>query len=343
MGVHYRNYKAGIDPSLYTSSEKQMDEMSGDDRNGLIPAEPIQETQQAQAPVNDGVNGTNGVTVVKPTPSYVTDWSKGFAQGIANGAAKEKPLWEVMQDYDRWAKANNGEVLDGVSKYVLFNQWDPTKSIAKNEEEDRHRKSQAKWEQIGNVFSHLGNFVGTMRGAPVQPLESGVALTERQRKIRDAVQAQRRQTANDLLSLWYKDIADQRAAELNAANIAYRSQQKVYLNNKEEREKEASDALVRQRDSSTELNKARKETEDSTRQGKIDIQKATVNQKNAQANKASRSGSGGGRGRSSSGSDNRETVSVTTRTGTTTTKRSWKEEHKNSKGRPYGKSKGKGY
>ena len=412
MSVHDRNYKAGIDPSLYTFTQKQMNDMSGEGdswentdkpkwemvsgpvkpltngvngSNGVTPmyAELLDETverpqvpvangvnggdgvkpmwegyeryanwgkeealQTPQAPLlrgDVGVNGSNGVTVAKPSPKHVTDWSNGFAQGIANGAAKEKPLWEVMQDYDRWAKENNGEVLDSVSKYVLFNQYDPTKSIAQNEEEERHRKSQAKWEQIGNLFSHLGNFVGGMVGAPPQPLESGEALTERQRKIRDAVQAQRRQTANDMLSLWYKDIADKRAAELNAANIAYRNQQKVYLGNKEQREKDASDALVRQRDSSTAYNQAKTTTEDSMRPLKEGTERGKQAVQASQVSKNNRTGGGRSGGRRSGGTDNRETVSVTTKSGTTTERRTWKQEHKNSKGRPYGQSKGKGY
>ncbi|MBR5656777.1 MAG: hypothetical protein IKW98_08875 [Prevotella sp.] len=392
-----------------------MNEMSGNARNGMVPAEPIQETPQApllrgdvgvngsnggngvmpmyaelldetverpqvpvangvnggdgekpvwpgyeryanwgktqeetpQAPLlrgDNGVNGSNGVSVVTPSPKHVTDWSKGFAQGIANGAAKEKPLWEVMQDYDRWAKENNGEVLDSVSKYVLFNQYDPTKSIAQNEEEERHRKSQAKWEQIGNLFSHLGNFVGGMVGAPPQPLESGVALTERQRKIRDAVQAQRRQTANDMLSLWYKDIADKRAAELQTI----RERKEDRYDKEQERKNALTEAQIgkyraaaNKDDAMTAYYAAK---ENALIEGKpLDdaLKEAKIAKEQALANKASVGGSGGGR-RSSSGSDNRETVSVTTKKGTTTERRTWKQEYKNSKGRPYGQGRGKG-
>ncbi len=182
-----------------------------------------------------------GTLVEKELPSYLADWSVGFDKGLhylwSEKGQKAKPT-EVIQDYNRWAKENGKEPLDAFTTYPFLLQYDPTKSIGENEKEERKRKSQEKWEQIGNVLSHVGNFIGTALGAPSQQLESGIQLTERQRKVRDATLAQRRQSAIDMLAQLNKDRAEARAAELNASNIAYRNNAIQMAQNKDARDAE---------------------------------------------------------------------------------------------------------
>ena len=61
MGVHDRNYKAGIDPSLYTFTEKQMNEMSGENDNWENTDKPKREMVSGPVkPLTNGVNGSNG-------------------------------------------------------------------------------------------------------------------------------------------------------------------------------------------------------------------------------------------------------------------------------------------
>ncbi len=238
-----------------------------------------------------GQNVTGQTSQASP---FLADWSKGFnnvmfgtpatdGQAAVPGAGKNIPIAQAISDYNKWAKQNNGEQLDAFSIYPMLSKYDATKSIADNEKEEKRMKRRQTWEQIGNVLSHIGNFVGTVMGAPSQTLESGTTLTERQKKLRDYTKQQRQQQAGDLLKLYYQDMADKRAAELNAANIAYKGAQTTYMGNKDAREKELNDANIALRKSQQGYQDARKETEDATREGAVELQKARTEQARAGA------------------------------------------------------------
>lgn len=223
--------------------EEQQPMLQGGQQGAIIPpgqqgvTTPIQDEIESKLAARDA--GTLKDT--SDEQPYLADWSNGFDKGLhwlwSENGQKAKPT-EVIQDYNRWAKENGQDPLDAFTMYPFLTQYDPTKSIGETEAEERRRKSQEKWEQIGNVLSHVGNFIGTAIGAPNQQLETGAQLTERQRKLRDATLAQRRQSALDMLQQLNKDRADARAAELNAANINYRNNAIKMAQNKDARDAE---------------------------------------------------------------------------------------------------------
>ena len=165
-----------------------------------------------------------GPVAGEESPSHIADWSNGWEKGLqwlwTEKGQQAKPA-EVIADYNSWAKENGQAPLDALQFYPWLMKYDATKSIAENEAEEKKRKRREKWEQIGNVLIHAGNFIGTLTGAPSMKLESGVQLTQRQQKMRDDLLAQRRNQANDMLSQYYKQRAEERQRELANSTINY--------------------------------------------------------------------------------------------------------------------------
>lgn len=214
-------------------------------------------TTQASTVVGDGTTqptGTvvgNGTTVASgdgttktagsEAPTYLADWSKvSFSDAVKSG---DKPIADYMRDYNKWARANNQEPLDVFDMMQAINGNDISESYAANEKAKRKLERQQRWEQIGNVLAHLGNFVGTIAGAPSAAYESGEHLTARQQAVRDAVQKQNGDPKNILAMIW-KDRADQRARELNNANIALQGARKANVEGQTANQKAQSDANV---------------------------------------------------------------------------------------------------
>lgn len=179
---------------------------------------------------NSGASGSSGgglsygPVAGEESPSHIADWSNGWEKGLqwlwTEKGQQAKPA-EVIADYNSWAKENGQAPLDALQFYPWLMKYDATKSIAENEAEEKKRKRREKWEQIGNVLIHAGNFIGTLTGAPSMKLESGVQLTQRQQKMRDDLLAQRRNQANDMLSQYYKQRAEERQRELANSTINY--------------------------------------------------------------------------------------------------------------------------
>ncbi len=195
-------------------------------------------TEQPTAEESSTPKETGQVTTGTPSEksTHLADWSKGFnnvmfgtpaseGQAAVPGAGKDIPISQAISDYNAWAKENNGAPLDAFTLYPMLNSYDATKSIADNEKEAKRLKRQQTWEKIGSVLSHVGNLVGTIMGAPSQNLESGAALTERQKKLRDYTTTQRKQQGSEILKYYYQDIANKRAQEIAAANAEYKSGQ----------------------------------------------------------------------------------------------------------------------
>ena len=205
-------------------------------------------TVQPRTVVGDG--STTGTVVGEETaktagnttaPSYLADWSKvSFSDAVKSG---DKSIADYMRDYNKWARANNQEPLDVYDMMQAINGNDISESYAANEKAKRKLERQQRWEQIGNVLAHLGNFVGTIAGAPSATYESGEHLTARQQAIRDAVQKQNGDPKNILAMIW-KDRADQRARELNNANIALQGARKANVEGQTANQKALSDANV---------------------------------------------------------------------------------------------------
>lgn len=188
-----------------------------------------------------GDGTTQPASNVAAEPSYLADWSKvSFSDAVKSG---DKSIADYMRDYNKWARANNQEPLDVYDMMQAINGNDISESYAANEKAKRKLERQQRWEQIGNVLAHLGNFVGTIAGAPSATYETGEHLTARQQAVRDAVQKQNGDPKNILAMIW-KDRADQRARELNNANIALQGARKTNVEGQTANQKAQSDANV---------------------------------------------------------------------------------------------------
>lgn len=175
------------------------------------------------------------------TPTYLADWGNTtFMDAVKSG---NKSIADYMRDYNKWATANNQDPLDIYTMMQAINGNDIGESYAENEKAQRRLKRQQTWEQIGNVLAHLGNFVGTLAGAPSATYETGPQLTARQQAVRDAVEKQRGDPKNILAQIW-KDRADQRARELNNANVALQGARKANVEGQTVNQKAQSDATV---------------------------------------------------------------------------------------------------
>lgn len=206
--------------------------------NGTTVASGDGSTQPTGTVVGDGSTQTAGNATA---PSYLADWSKvSFSDAVKQG---DKSIADYMRDYNKWASANNQEPLDVYDMMQAINGNDISESYADNEKAKRKLARQQRWEQIGNVLAHLGNFVGTIAGAPSATYESGEHLTARQQAVRDAMQKQNGDPKNILAMIW-KDRADQRARELNNANIALQGARKANVEGQTANQKAQSAANV---------------------------------------------------------------------------------------------------
>ena len=231
--------------------------------------------------------GDGNIGVQQPT--YLADWSGGTT---FNDAIKtsEHSIADMMADYNRWAKTNDQDPLDIFTMMNAVQNRDVNKSVQENEKDAKKAARQERWQQAANVLQHLGNFVGTMVGAPSQKIESMTDLTTRQQKIRDAGIAQRAAYNQNLLAQLWKDRADQRAAEKNKADIGLIGQRIQSLQADEERKKaknEADIALAEARQAQAErqsqLTEERAETERQMRTPKVENMKASTKSHEASA------------------------------------------------------------
>lgn len=213
------------DPNNYTFTEQELAEKFPEAADQLLFSQTTEQSatnQQSQDGQQQQATGP--------------DWSQGFMKVIENGY--DGSIMQGIQEYNKWAAVNGQAPLDAFTTYPLLQKYDATKSLEQNKKDEKRMKRQETWQQIGSVLSHVGNLVGTIMGAPEQKLMSGTELTDRQLKLRDYTLQQRRQGLGDLMNLYYKDRADQRAGDLNRINIEYKQQQAALAKEKGEREKE---------------------------------------------------------------------------------------------------------
>ncbi len=167
------------------------------------------------------------VPKVMPTAEQITqqksvDEFKPWEQSFADYAKhNERSISDAYTRYNKLREENGLPIAQATDYMAVLMDRDANKSVAQNEAEAKKLARQEKWQKIGNMLLHLGNFGGAVAGNTFVPqTESAVELTARQKKVRDAVLAQRNAYNQNLLTQIYKDRADQRAADLNAANIA---------------------------------------------------------------------------------------------------------------------------
>lgn len=228
---------------------------------------------------------TEEVTKVEPNQGIKIDWSRPYSEIEQNPLLRRMKPYDIMRDYQK----------NGDGNWSAFMPWlsslgDADKTVAANAALQKKAENQAKWEQWGNLFMHLGNFFGTVQGAPSQKIESAQELTDRQRKIRDATEALRAKGYNQMMVNIYKDRQDKQsqmqaeaAAKANEALAAYRGSQKNQTDAltpvKVQTEKERGNAAAAQAALST----SKKETEDALRGKKGKLLDAQTNNANAGA------------------------------------------------------------
>lgn len=228
---------------------------------------------------------TEEVTKVEPNQGIKIDWSRPYSEIEQNPILQQMKPYDIMRDYQK----------NGDGNWSAFMPWlsslgDADKTVAANAALQKKAENQAKWEQWGNLFMHLGNFFGTVQGAPSQKIESAQELTDRQRKIREATEALRAKGYNQMMLNIYKDRHDKQAqmqaeaaAKANEALAAYRGSQKNQTDAltpvKVQTEKERGNAAAAQAALST----SKKETEDALRGKKGKLLDAQTNNANAGA------------------------------------------------------------
>jgi hypothetical protein len=228
---------------------------------------------------------TEEVTKVEPNQGIKIDWSRPYAEIEQNPILQKMKPYDIMRDYQK----------NGDGNWSVFLPWlntlgDGDKTVAANEALKKKAERKAKWEQWGNLFMHLGNFFGTVQGAPSQKIESAQELTDRQRKIREATEALRAKGYNQMMVNIWKDRQDKQAqmqaeaaAKANEKLAEYRASQKNQTDAltpvKVKTEQERGNAAAAQ----AELSTSKKETEDALRGKKGKLLDAQANNANAGA------------------------------------------------------------
>lgn len=228
---------------------------------------------------------TEEVTKVTPNTGITIDWSRPYAEIEQNPILQQMKPYDIMRDYQK----------NGDGNWSAFMPWlsslgDADKTVAANAALQKKAENQAKWEQWGNLFMHLGNFFGTVQGAPSQKIESAQELTDRQRKIREATDALRAKGYNQMMVNIYKDRQDKQAqmqaeaaAKANEALAAYRGSQKNQTDALTPVKVEEVIQSTKQHSTAADLNVSKKETEDALRGKKGKLLDAQTNNANAGA------------------------------------------------------------
>ena len=228
---------------------------------------------------------TEEVTKVEPNQGIKIDWSRPYSEIEQNPLLRQMKPYDIMRDYQK----------NGDGNWSAFMPWlsslgDADKTVAANAALQKKAENQAKWEQWGNLFMHLGNFFGTVQGAPSQKIESAQELTDRQRKIREATEALRAKGYNQMMANIYKDRQDKQAqmqaeaaAKANEALAAYRGSQKNQTDALTPVKVNEVTQSARQHSTAADLNVSKKETEDALRDKKGKLLDAQTNNANAGA------------------------------------------------------------
>lgn len=245
------------------------------DTNGLVAGNLPSFTQQP----------TEDVTKVTPNQGISIDWSKPYADIEQNPLLQQMKPYDIMRDFE---KNGNGD-------WASFVPWlqslgDVDKTVAANAALQKKAERQAKWEQLGNLFQHIGNFFGTAIGAPEQKVESAQALTERQRKLREGTDALRQKGYDQMIANIWKDRANKQAqmqaeaaAKANDALAAYRGSQKAQEDALTPEKVKTEQARQAASNAAAGLSTAKTKTEDELRGKKSNLLTAQANNANAGA------------------------------------------------------------
>lgn len=210
---------------------------------------------------------TEEVTKVEPNQGIKIDWSRPYSEIEQNPILQQMKPYDIMRDYQK----------NGDGNWSVFMPWlntlgDGDKTVAANEALKKKAERQAKMEQWSNFLMHLGNFIGTVQGAPSQKIESAQELTDRQRKIREATEALRAKGYNQMMVNIWKDRQDKQAqmqaeaaAKANEKLAEYRASQKNQTDALTPAKVEEVYQSARQHSTGADLNESKKKTEDDLR------------------------------------------------------------------------------
>lgn len=259
---------------------------------------PVVDNEQQTPPspsVPDPQNGTQGVSFtqqptadvaqVTPGQGIQIDWSKPYSQIEQNPILRQMTPYDIMKDYSKNGDGKWSEFMPWLSKY-----GDPDKTVEANDILAKKAERQAKWEQLGNLFSHIGNFVGTTIGAPSQQIESAKELTERQRKIRESTDALRQKGYDQMMVNIWKERQDKQAqmqaeaaAKAKDAQAAYYGSQKNQVDALTPEKVKTEQARQNASNASAGLSTAKTKTENELRPDKKNLLKGQTNNQNAAA------------------------------------------------------------
>lgn len=226
---------------------------------------------------------TEEVTKVEPNQGIKIDWSRPYAEIEQNPILQQMKPYDIMRDYQK----------NGDGNWSVFLPWlntlgDGDKTVAANEALKKKAERQAKMEQWGNLFMHLGNFFGTVQGAPSQKIESAQELTDRQRKIREATDALRQKGYDQMMVNIWKDRQDKQAqmqaeaaAKANEKLAEYRASQKNQTDALTPVKVEEVIQSTRQHSTAADFNESKTETENALRDKKGKLLDAKIKNTNA--------------------------------------------------------------
>lgn len=280
---------------LQTSPATPIDDAPSTDGETSSPTEGVS-SPQAQASAVTAPSPESGVQstgIIDPSSVVSTegagdtkliDWSKPYAEIEQNAVARNMTPYDLMRDFQKNGDGNYSAFMPWLSKF------DPNKTIEQGQADDKKAARQAKWEQWGNLFQHLGNFFGAAIGAPAQKVEDATTLTERQRKIRESTNALRQKGYDQMMVNIYKDRADKQAqmkaeaaAKADKALAEYRAAQKAGEEALTPEKVKTEQAKQAASNAAAGLSVAKAKTEDELRDKKGDLLIAQTNNANAGA------------------------------------------------------------
>lgn len=277
------------------ASEQQTTPSDSSTASSVATPSPAGESATPSSSVPDPQNGTQGVSFTQQPTSDVTqvtpgqgiqiDWSKPYSQIEQNPILRQMTPYDIAKDYGKNGDGNWSTFMPWLSKY-----GDPDKTVEANDILAKKAERQAKWEQLGNLFSHIGNFVGTTIGAPSQQIESAKELTERQRKIRESTDALRQKGYDQMMVNIWKERQDKQAqmqaeaaAKAKDAQAAYYGSQKNQVDALTPEKVKTEQARQNASNASAGLSTAKTKTENELRPDKKNLLKGQTNNQNAAA------------------------------------------------------------
>lgn len=240
-------------------------------------------TPQPQAAVTQPQGQQATVAPVAKRPYLydynVTSLSEAYNKG-------EHTPRDIMLDRAKWGQENNNPLNWVEANYFQNVDLDKTKKDA--EKEEKRKKWEDAFEHMGYGLISLGNFVGAALGgpAPSKTIEP-MALTERQRKLREATRAQRQAYNKDFFSNYWKERAEERQRENAEALRQYRMKQGQVAQQKADDNSRVADARIggienqnKNRDINTQSQVERRSV-----QNKVSQQQANNGTMNAKSNR----------------------------------------------------------